>query len=302
MRYYLSTKIFITHMKAFSLYLSVFVLLSMSACSDPNKGAQDRLELARTLFFEKNFEQAKLEIDSIKILFPKSYEQIKGGMALQDSVRMGENTYLIGRCDSMIAVIQPSIDSMKIFFIYERDEQYQEEGHGSFIPKEAYGGKVITTTALRSGVSENGELYIESVFLGGQMHDRLKIAAKDGASAETLPVIEDGFNFRFTNLGQQYEVIRFTGKKENGVGAFVSDNQDKQLTVTLSGGGVNSYILTPDTKKSITRSVKLSRMMLVQDSLKGEKEKAEYKNYYLNEKKAKSDTIATVVDEVVASE
>jgi len=285
-------------MKTVGFLFFVSLLLFLSACSDPHKGAQEHLDHARLLYIEKDFEQSKAKIDSIQILYPKSYEQIKGGIALLDSVRMGENISAIAKYDSLITALQPSIDSLKSFFRYERDKQYQEEGQGSYIPKEMYGGQAITTTALRSGVSENGALYIESVFVGSQLHDRLRITAKEGDSAETLPEVEDGFNFRFANLGQQYEVIRFVGKKENGVGAFIFTNQDKSLTVTLSGGGVNSYILTTDTKKNIARSYMLSMMMHQQDSLKTEREKAEYKIHYLKEQRVKSDTIITSFEDV----
>lgn len=259
------------------------IVLLVSACSPDKKAAQEMLTQARELYKNGEYTKSKQTIDSMKVLYPKAFDQINAGFALTDSIRKGENTLIIAQCDSLITTYTPIIDSMKQYFIYQRNKEYQETGF--FIPKEGYTGEKLTNTTLRSGVDEkNGQIYLESVYIGGQIHNQIKVSTKDEAFAESLPVTSEGLNFRFSNLGKQFEVIKFAGKDDNGVSKFIVTHIDKPVTVTISGQGNITYTLSANAKSAINKAYDLSVMMTQLDSLKTEKEKAQYKLHYLDNK------------------
>ncbi len=264
----------------------VFLSIFLFACDAKEDGAQLRLDAARSFYYGKEYVLAKQEIDSLKILYPKAFSQIKASLALLDTVRRAENMQIIQISDSLIALNEPTLDKFKKLFSYQRNKEYQETG--VYIPKESVGGSVMTGTILRSGVNEDGILYLESVLVGSkQTHNQLTVYTKDGSFVESLPVTDDGLNFRFSNLGKDYEIIRFVGADENGVSKFIFSNIDKHLTVTLKGQGKKSYTLSQTIKFAISKSFQLSTMMLELDSLKTAKEKAEFHIYYLDNKKDK---------------
>lgn len=265
----------------------IISVLAVIACSSDEKAAQQYLDNARELYAQGDYIHAKEEIDSLRAKYPKSFKQIDASFLLVDSIRRAENTETIERCDSLITAYTPMIDSVKKYFVYQRDEKYQETG--TFIPKEGYTGLQLTGTLLRSGVEENGQLYIESVFVGGQMHNKLKVATKDGSYAESQQVDGDGFIFRFSNLGKQYEVIKYSGQNENGVARFVVANQDKPITATLSGQGNYSFVLSKVSKTAISKAYDLSVMMTQLDSIRTEKEKAQFNIMSLDKKKQKAE-------------
>lgn len=268
------------------LRITLVVLLSIFAfaCGVKDDRAKLHLDAARDFYAQGEYTLAKQEIDSINILYPKAIEERKAALVLLDTVRRGENDYTITICDSLIALYIPQIDKYKLQFSFQRNKEYQETG--TFIPKESLTGGVIAGTTLRSGVGEDGILYLESVFVGGkQKHDRIKVSAKDGSFAESLPVTDDGFLYRFSNMGKDYEIIRFMGDKENGVAKFIYVNLNNPLTLTLEGQSKYSYSLSQTIKSAVSKSYQLSFMMLQLDSLKTAKEKAEFKNYNLNKKK-----------------
>ena len=272
-------KIIYTHTLA---TLFIFLL----ACSSKDDGAQSHLDAARKYYKQREISLATQEIDSIKFLYPRAIEQRKAGIALLDSVRRDENAYIIYNCDSLIKSFEPKVEDAKKMFVYQRNKQYQEEGN--YIPREQV-TDYIGSTSLRSGVSGSGQLYIESVFVGVQKHKKLKVLLKDGSFAETRSVTDDGLNYRFSNMGKGYEVIRFAGADENGVGKFIFSNSDKSLVATISGGTGNySYTLSQITKSAIAKSYQLSVMMIQLDSLKTEKEKAEFRIYNLDNKEVKT--------------
>lgn len=266
--------------------LITLLFIFLLACSSDDDSAQSHLDAARKYYKKKEFTLATQEIDSIKILYPRAIEQRKAGLALLDSVRRGENADIIYTCDSLVKLFEPKVEDTKKMFVYQRNKQYQEAGN--YIPREQ-ASDYITSTSLRSGVSESGQLYIESVFIGTQRHNKLKVSLKDGTFTETLPVTDDGLNYRFSNMGKGYEVIRFAGADENGVGKFISSNSDKYLTATIGGGtGSYTYTLSQIVKSAISKSYQLSVMMIQLDSLKTEKEKAEFRIYNLDNKDKKT--------------
>lgn len=270
-------------MKITYTHVLTTLFIFLLACSSGDDGAQSHLDAARKYYKQKAFSLATQEIDSIKILYPRAIEQRKAGLALLDSVRRGENAGIIHTCDSLISLFEPKIEDAKKMFVYQRNKQYQETG--SYIPREQATDHIVSTT-LRSGVLESGQLYIESVFIGTQKHSKLKVSLKDGSFAETHSVTDDGLNYRFSTMGKGYEVIRFSGTDENGVGKFIFSNTDKSLTASIGGGTGNyAYTLPQITKSAIAKSYQLSAMMIQLDSLKTEKEKAEFRIYNLDNRK-----------------
>ncbi len=262
----------------------VFLFIFLFACGTKDDGAKLRLDAARQFYTNKEYIQAKQEIDSIKILYPKAFDEIRSGLAFLDTIRRAENEQIITQCDSLIAIHEPTLNKMKSLFSFQRNKEYQETG--AFIPKESLNGGIITGTMLRSGVGEDGISFIESVFVGAkQKHNQIKVSAKDGSFTQSLAVNDDGLNYRFSNMGKEYEIIRFAGINENGVAGFIFANSNKPLTVTLTGQGKYTYTLSQTTKSAISKSFQLSTMMLQLDSLKTAKEKAEYHIYYLDNKK-----------------
>lgn len=270
--------------------LTLFVVLFF-ACGDKDERAKLRLEAARTFFEQGEFKLAKQEIDSLNLLYPKAIAERRASLLLLDSVRRGENDHDIKVCDSLITLHTPKLEEYKKQFSFQKNKEYQDEG--TFVPKETVSSGPITGTVLRSGVGEDGVLYLESVFVGGGKHNRIKVSAKDNSFVESLPVTDDGLLYRFSNMGKSYEIIRFMGEKENGVSEFIYVNKDKPLTVTLEGQNKYTYTLSQTIKSAISKSYELSQMMLQLDSLKVVKEKAEFKNYNLDNR----DEVVDEIDE-----
>lgn len=262
------------------LFLSLFVI----SCSSEDQGAKDRLALARKYYEQRDYTLAKQEIDSIKRFHPKALQQLKEALSLQDSVRRASDLEQIHLCDSIIAIVRDSINHLNQFFIYEADES--DMNNGVFVPKEiSRNNGVLNRTSLRSQVSVNGGIYIESVYIGPQKHHTLTLSDKEGNSCRTQSVESDGFNYRFTNLGKQYEVIKFIPSTYNNLPEFVFLNKEKKLNVTLEGSNTYSYPLQMSDQRVLLRSIQFSRFLVLQDSLLTEKGKAEYRLQYLDQKK-----------------
>lgn len=261
---------------------SVLLLFILSACGDSNKEAKDYLQNIRSLYEAGDYDNAKQKIDSLQILFPKSFDQIREGLALLQEVRKTQDTKQLAYCDSTLNVLQSKIDSVKQYFTIEQNKTYEESVR--FVPKGT--PATLSATTLRAGVNADGSMYIESVYIGSQYHSQVKVATKSGTFAETLPVTEDGLNFRFTDLGKQYEVIKFAKQDDGGVAKFIFANGNEPLTVSLKGKNTTSYVLSKPAKTGISNSFQLSSFMLQADSLRDIKIVVEKRIEYINSKMA----------------
>jgi len=264
-------------------YITIFLLagLFLFSCGEKkNEDAIRYLDSIKSLYNQGNYPEALQKIDSIQKLFPKAFDEIKEGLALKQEVRKASDLRQVAESDSLLSLYELQIDSIKKLFIYQKDK---EDVTGVFIPK-VTNSNHITATVLRSGVNEDGSMYVESVYVGGKFHNQITVANKDKKTAESLPVDDDGFNFRFSNLGTQYEVVRVTPVHDNGLAKFIADNSANSITVTLKGKNTTSYPLSNIHRKAIADSYNFSSLLHKKDSLIEVKDKAEIRLQYLESK------------------
>ena len=165
---------------------------------------------------------------------------------------------------------------------------YQE--FGNYIPKLTPSSKTLEHNTLRSGVSEKGILYLESVLSGLSLnHSKIKLSIPDGSYAESLSVTADGLNYKFKTLNKTYEIVRFFGNDENDVAEFIYTFQDSPITINFIGRKSYSKTLTKNEKKAIAQSFELSKSILEFENLKFEKGKSEAQLRYLEKDKNRAD-------------
>lgn len=268
----------------YTIGVFLLVMIVVSCKEKRNEQALLYLEMIQGLYDNKEYTEALEKIDSIQILFPKAFQEIKAGLSLQKDIRRAYNEKQVADCDSLLITHKAKTDSIKKFFIYKKDK---EDPAGVFIPR-SVSAETLTSTMLKAGVNEAGTMYIESVYIGGQLHNAIKVSTKNKEFAESLPVTDDGFVHRFSNLGKQYEVIKVTKFHDNGLAEFICKNANYPLTVTLKGKNVLSYSLANIQKKAIIDSYALSNAMILQDSLELARDKALTLIKYLDSKENKS--------------
>jgi hypothetical protein len=263
--------------QSIALILFLFLLFS---CSGKSRGAREYLSEAEEAYRGGNYSLAKLKIDSIKILFPKSFDEINAGFALMQDIRMAENRRNIIYSDSMLHEKYAQLDEMFKRFDYVRDEHYQE--FGEYYPKAYPYQSSLNRSGLRSGVREKGTLFIESILSGNVIrHNSIRVNAGDGNFAETLAVTSDGLNYRFDTLDKTYEIVRYSGDSENGVARFIFSFRDHPLSIQFVGNRTVTVAMNDAAKKGVSDSFELSSLLLDIEQLKLEKEKSEVLIRYL---------------------
>ncbi|MDD2476887.1 MAG: hypothetical protein PHI32_13385 [Dysgonamonadaceae bacterium] len=266
-------------------FVSLVMVVFITACGKKTKKAKDYLLIAESAYDTGDYENAKSNIDSIKLLYPKAFKEIREGFDLMQEIRLAENKRNIVFIDSMLDVNIAKQKQLQINFDFVRDKNYQE--FGNYIPKLTPSSKTLEQNTLRSGVSEKGILFLESVLSGtNTKHNKIKISIPDGSYAESLEVTSDGLNYTFTTLNKTYEIVRFIGSDENGIAEFIFTFQDKPITISYIGRRTFSKALTKNEKKAIGQSFELSSVLYEIENLRYEKGKSEALLRYLEKRKS----------------
>ena len=222
----------------------------MAACEESiEQKATHHLDHAKEAFSIGNFNVAKQEIDSIKILYPKAFEARKQGIKLMQQIEEAEQMRIIEYEDSMIAVAQATFEQIKANYAFEKDERYQDIG--LYTIKSQAPQRNTDRTYIRAQVDELGRMTLISSYRGSSYihHDWLKLTVGD----VYVDTPESNDRHEFEDLGVYYEWLSFINGNDGGAAAFISANKDENITFTL-------YRKTgPDSSRPVYRNLKLNK-------------------------------------------
>ena len=262
-------------------FSALLALATLAGCGDGGeKEAQIRLQKAEAALQQENFSEAKLQIDSIKVLYPKAFEARKQGIKLMQQVDLKEQGKTLVYLDSMMQVKQAQLDSIKANFVLEKDTAYQEIGNW-FYPTQVV-EKNVGRSFLRAQVNELGEMSLTSIYCaGGQLnHTSVKVSVGD-TFAET-PMTND--SYATTDLGRTIEKADYKVGEDGGVVGFIVANQDKNIQLTFVGDKTYRTAMQKNDRKAIVELVELARILSGMEEIRKQQKEANLKIQFVTRK------------------
>ena len=262
-------------------FSALLALATLAGCGDGGeKEAQIRLQKAEAALQQENFSEAKLQIDSIKVLYPKAFEARKQGIKLMQQVDLKEQGKTLVYLDSMMQVKQAQLDSIKANFVLEKDTAYQEIGNW-FYPTQVV-EKNVGRSFLRAQVNELGEMSLTSIYCaGGQLnHTSVKVSVGD-TFAET-PITND--SYATTDLGRTIEKADYKVGEDGGVVGFIVANQDKNIQLTFIGDKTYRTAMQKNDRKAIVELVELARILSGMEEIRKQQKEANLKIQFVTRK------------------
>ena len=256
-------------------------LVLLASCGDGGeKEAQKRLQKAEIALQQENFSEAKLQIDSIKVLYPKAFEARKQGIKLMQQVDLKEQGKTLVYLDSMMQVKQAQLDSIKGNFVFEKDTAYQDVGSW-FYPTQVV-EKSLGRTFLRGQVNELGEMSLTSIYCaGGQLnHTSVKVSVGD-TFAET-PMTNDSYTT--TDLGRTIEKADYKVGNDGGVTGFIVANADKNIQLTFIGDKTYRTAIQKNDRKAIVEFTELARILSGMEEIRKQQKEANLKIQFVTRK------------------
>ena len=254
---------------------------TLFSCEDVEKKAGEKLQAAREAFELGNYNEAKILIDSIKMLYPKAFETRRAGIGLMQEVALKEQEKSLVYLDSMLQAKQKDFDAIKGKYTFEKDAEYQNIGN--YLHPSQVIEKNLHRSFLRFQVDENGVMSMTSIYCGAHNihHVAVKVTAPDGSFAET-PAAKD--SYETTDLGEKIEKADFKLGEDGNVMGFLYLNKDKNIKVNYQGERPYSITMTAADRQALASVYELAQLLSSMTDIKKNMEEANLKIEFVKKK------------------
>ena len=256
--------------------------LTLFACgNETEKKANDKLTIAKAAFERGDYEEAKSQIDSIKILYPKAFDARKAGQELMLQVELKAQQKTLAYLDSVLQVQQQAFDAIKDKFTLEKNAEYQNVGNYLWPTQTVE--KNMHRSFLRFQVDEQGNMSMTSIYCGGSNihHSTVKVTAPDGSFAET-PASKD--SYETTDMGEKIEKADYKLGEDGDVIKFIAQNKDKNIRVEYNGDRKYATTMTPTDRLAAAQIYELTQILSAMQQIKKEQEAANLKIGFVKKK------------------
>ena len=264
-----------------TMILLACLCCTLFSCENVEKKAGEKLQTAREAFERGDFSEAKMQIDSIKILYPKAFETRREGISLMQQVELKEQDKTLVYLDSLLQKKQSELDAIKGKFTLEKDAEYQKIGN--YLHPSQVIEKNLHRSYLRFQVNENGQMSMTSIYCGPSNihHVGVKVVAPDGSFAET-PTSKD--SYETTDLGEKIEKADYKIGEDGNVIGFLYLNKDKNIKVNYQGERPYSTTMTPADRQAVASVYELAQLLSSITEIKEEMEEANLKIEFVKRK------------------
>ncbi|WP_291529210.1 hypothetical protein [Bacteroides sp. UBA939] len=254
---------------------------TLFSCENVEKKAGEKLQAAREAFEQGDYSQAKILIDSIKILYPKAFETRREGIGLMQQVELKEQEKTLAYLDSLLQKKREELEAIKGKFILEKDAEYQKTGN--YLHPSQVIEKNLHRSFLRFQVNEDGVMSMTSIYCGANNihHSGVKVIAPDGSFAET-PTSRD--SYETANLGEKIEKADYKIGEDGNVIGFLYLNRDKNIRVNYLGERPYSTTMTATDRQAVSGIYELAQILSSITQIKKEMEEANLKIEFVRRK------------------
>ena len=264
-----------------TMILLACLCCTLFSCENVEKKAGEKLQTAREAFKRGDFSEAKMQIDSIKILYPKAFETRREGISLMQQVELKEQEKTLVYLDSLFQKKQSELDAIKGKFTLEKDAEYQKIGN--YLHPSQVIEKNMHRSYLRFQVNETGQMSMTSIYCGPSNihHISVKVIAPDGSFAET-PASND--SYETTDLGEKIEKADYKIGEDGNVIGFLYLNKDKNIKVNYQGERPYSTTMSPADRQAVANIYELAQLLSSITEIKKEMEEANLKIEFVKRK------------------
>lgn len=263
-----------------NVFLFIVLCLACLACTDVEKQAAERLNMAQQAFAAGDYNEAKLQIDSIKILYPKAYNARKAGIGLMQEVELKEQQRSLAYLDSLLSTKQAEFNAMKGKFVLEKDQEY--EAIGRYLHPSQVIEKNLNRSFLRFQVDERGAMSMTSIYCGSRNihHTAVKVSTND-SFAQTPPSAD---SYETSNLGVQIEKADYKLGQDGNVIGFICLNKEKSIKVEFVGERSYSTQMTQADRQAADLVYRLSQTLSAITQLNKEIDEAKQKIAFIEKR------------------
>lgn len=252
----------------------------LAACENVEEKAGEKLKQARQAYEAGQYSEAKSQIDSIKILYPKAFDARRAGIYLMQDIELAEQQNTLAYLDSLLQTRQEELEKQKGHFVLEKDTTYQQTGR--YLAPSQVIEKNLHRSYLRFQTDETGIMSLTSIYCGRENihHTAVKVTAPDGTFAET-PSSKD--SYETSDLGEHIEKADYKLGEDGGVITFICQHKDQNLRITYTGDRSYSTTLTRADRLAAADVYQLSQLLSSITQIRKDMDEANLKIRFIQE-------------------
>ena len=172
------------------LLLALVATLTFANCAeDIEKQAQPYLLRAQQSYASQQYALAKLQIDSIKQLYPKAFDTRTQAQALLIEVELTEARTGKAYTDSLLTATQAKVAPLTSALYLDKDTRYQDIG--TYYASRHRTEKNVGNSYLRPQTDERGTFTLTAFYRGRAITPQtLRFTAPDGSYVDLQPTAE----------------------------------------------------------------------------------------------------------------
>lgn len=254
-------------MKLQNLFCALLLGISMVGCADNGERDAEMLYRRAAKSFDcQQYSLAKLQADSIKILYPKAFEVRADALRLLLRIDHAESVTGLSYTDSLLAVNRERVAPLVEGLYLDKDVRYQDVG--TYYSPNYRSEKNMGRTYVRPQVDEQGKHTIVAFRYGAPIEAHtLRFTAPDAAYVEVQATSQP---YQMSDALGRTERTDFTPSPLGSVGSFVSLNKGNNIKVTLVGHKGTAQI--PFSKVDVAAFLQVYELAMVLNAI-GELEK-----------------------------
>lgn len=260
-----------------ALVLCVLCSLLYTSCKreNPEAQARERVAVARTLIQENNLEAAKLQLDSVHILFRQQVDARREAKALQDTITLLEAERTAAYADSMLQTLLPQVDPLLKKFRYEKDDKYED--HGQYV------SRLLQTTSntercfIQAYVGDNRLTRVKSYYCGSAAFTQtaVELCLSGDEDCNTWQGAEHHFSVSTDseqpassrNTNGFHSILTVEGDPAIEMLAFIASQPDAKIRVKLHANNAKgqpaspyTYTLSKNDKAALIETLQLATL------------------------------------------
>lgn len=233
----------------------LILVLCLAACDNDAKKAAERVALSQQLIEQNNLNQAKIELDSIHLLFPREVPARRQAKYLQDSIVYIEAQRTLAYSDSLLQPLFPQVDELMKHFRHEKQEKYEDEER--YVHQLLNTGSNTTRCFLQVYVNSAFVVTMKSYYYGSRNIKHTDVEISNGTEESR----ESGSLHSFEAEGW-HEITTLPEEASLNLLNFVSAYRQQRLKVSLYGTNGNYiYYLQENEKKALEETYILAVLM-----------------------------------------
>ncbi|MDR1761287.1 MAG: hypothetical protein LBR55_02435 [Bacteroidales bacterium] len=244
------------------VFIYLIVLMGLLGCQrNERKLADELLKRIEYSFEHKKYNTAKLQIDSLNLLYRHRVELRRVADNYLYKIEQAEVERNLAYFSEQIPKKKLKLDSMSHYFTLEKNELVQDLG--GYVYKGTR--RNSNQTFLKAQVDESGQIFLTSVYYDGSACSSQSVKLQSGDYFVLSSMVEPDdeiYGYSFSGEKSNWRILPLSEKESEKLAHFVSVYYNDDILVSLAGNDCHSnYILDEGQKEAIRESYYLSLIL-----------------------------------------